>query len=62
MTIISTSATRGLMDTRGRENLAGSIAAIPPYLDSLRQSLGAGTRRDGTPLTAADRESIPGAG
>ena len=58
VTIISTSATRELMDTKGRENLAGSIAAIPPYLDSLRQALGAGTRRDGTPLTAADRASI----
>ena len=58
VTIISTAATRELMDTKGRENLAGSIAAIPPYLDSLRQALGAGTRRDGTPLTAADRASI----
>jgi len=58
VTIISTSATRALMDTKGRENLAGSIAGIPPYLDSLRQALGAGTRRDGTPLSAADRASI----
>ena len=58
VTIISTSATRALMDTKGRENLASSIAGIPPYLDSLRQALGAGTRRDGTPLSAADRASI----
>jgi cyclase len=55
VTIISTSRTRDLMDTKGRENLAGSVAAIPPYLDTLRQALAAGTRRDGTSLTPADR-------
>ena len=58
VTIISTSTTRELMDTKGRENLAGSIAAIPPYLDALRQALAVGTRRDGTSLTLADRESL----
>lgn len=58
VTIISTTATRDLMDTRGRANLADSIAAIPPYLDSLRQALDSGKRRDGTPLAPADRESI----
>lgn len=58
VTIVSTAATRGLMDTRGRANLADSIAAIPPYLDSLRQALASNRRRDGTPLAPADRESI----
>jgi glyoxylase-like metal-dependent hydrolase (beta-lactamase superfamily II) len=58
VTIVSTAVTRDLMDTKGRANLADSIAAIPPYLDSLRQALAAGARRDGTPLTALDRESI----
>jgi glyoxylase-like metal-dependent hydrolase (beta-lactamase superfamily II) len=60
VTIISTAATRELMDTRGRANLAGSIDAIPPYLDGLRQALASGRRRDGTPLAPADRESIQG--
>jgi glyoxylase-like metal-dependent hydrolase (beta-lactamase superfamily II) len=58
VTIISTAATRELMDTKGRANLADSIAAIPPYLDSLRQALTSGTRRDGTPLGPGDRESF----
>ena len=60
VTIISTAATRDLMDTKGRENLAASIAGIPPYLDSLREALASGRRRDGTPLAPADRESIRG--
>jgi cyclase len=58
VTIISTSATRALMDTKGWANRADSIAAIPPYLDSLRQTLAAGVRRDGTILTRSDRESL----
>jgi glyoxylase-like metal-dependent hydrolase (beta-lactamase superfamily II) len=58
VTIVSTAATRALMDTKGRANLAGSIAAIPPYLDALRQALGSGTRRDGSPLAPGDRESL----
>ena len=58
VTIISTATTRDLMDTKGRANLAESIAAIPPYLDSLRQALTSGTRRDGTPLGPGDRESF----
>ena len=58
VTIISTAATRDLMDTKGRTNLAESIAAIPPYLDSLRQALASGARRDGTPLVPRDRESL----
>jgi glyoxylase-like metal-dependent hydrolase (beta-lactamase superfamily II) len=58
VTIVSTAATRELMDTKGRANLAGSIAAIPPYLDSLRQALGQGARRDGTPLSPGERESL----
>jgi len=55
VTILSTTATRELMDTKGRANLAGSIAAIPPYLESLRKTLAAGVRQDGTPLTQVDR-------
>jgi glyoxylase-like metal-dependent hydrolase (beta-lactamase superfamily II) len=58
VTIVSTAATRDLMDTKGRTNLAESIAAIPPYLDALRQALGSGRRRDGTPLAPRDRESL----
>ena len=58
VTIVSTAATRALMDTKGRANLAESIAAIPPYLDSLRQALASGTRRDGTPLGPEDRVSL----
>ena len=58
VTILSTTATRALMDTKGRANLADSIAAIPPYLESLRKTLAAGVRRDGTPLAPGDRESL----
>jgi len=58
VTIVSTAATRALMDTKGRANLAESIAAIPPYLDSLRQALASGARRDGTPLSPGDRDSL----
>ena len=56
--IVSTAVTRNLMDTKGRANLAESIAAIPPYLDSLRRALSGGARRDGTPLLAPERESL----
>lgn len=58
VTIVSTAATRELMDTKGRANLADSIAAIPPYLDSLRRTLDSGVRRDGMPLTPEDRASV----
>jgi len=58
VTILSTTATRTLMDTKGRANLADSIAAIPPYLESLRKMLAAGVRRDGSPLAPGDRESL----
>ena len=58
VTIVSTAATRELMETKGRANLAESIAAIPPYLDSLSRALDSGVRRDGTPLTPGDRESL----
>jgi len=56
--IVSTTATRELMETKGRANLAESIAAIPPYLDSLRTALKTGTRGEGTPLAPRERESI----
>jgi glyoxylase-like metal-dependent hydrolase (beta-lactamase superfamily II) len=58
VSIISTAATRELMDTKGRANLAESIAAIPPYLESLRKTLASGARRDGTPLTPGERASL----